>query len=301
MGYLNSRALTNPGVFANYFYLNEIAPALMIDAVLGVSCDGVGSKLNRYVEHGNLYSSAFDLVAMGDDLSCEYITPLIFSNYLSLSNPIIWHARQMGTGLGDALKEAAVFNGGGEIAFLPDQLRENCLDWAGFSIGIEADTQKHKSYIERRASLEEGLLICGIPDSSLGSNGFTLISDLFLRDDFIWPSRIYTPEMLLTRDYANFFAHITGGGYKNIERILNPSIDAAVELREIPGIFKYIQDNCEFSDKIMFENYHMGYRLVIGTDNVGEIKKIFPDACLFGELKKGKGNVIVNEVILDEY
>ena len=299
--YLHSHAIGNDGVFANYFYLNEIAPHLKINAVLGVSSDGVGSKLNRYVEHGNLYSAAFDLIAMGDDLSCEYINPLVFSNYLGLNNPIICHARQMGAGLGDALKEDFIFNGGGETAFLPDQLKENCLDWVGFVVGIENDIERHKSYIERRDSLENGLLIYGIPDESLGSNGFTLIKELPLRDEFIWPSRIYTPKILLARDYSNFFAHITGGGYRNIGRVLPSCLDAVVELNEIPDIFKYIQDSCGFSDKVMFENYHMGFRLVLGTENPDDIKRIFPDACLIGELTDGAGRVSVNDFVLDPY
>ncbi len=284
------------GIFAQWHYEDG--------KVIGHSCDGMGSKLIFHLKYGNLDDAAQDLAAMNlDDLSCEYIQPSKFWDTISIWNDDLGLRNRMIDSLGKTLERYNIVLMGGETASLPHQLREGKVLWDGIVYGSENDNGKHKFYMERRDSLEEGLFLHAVPDNdgSLGSNGFTFLQEVSYRKGFTIPCRVYTPQMLKARDYAWFFAHITGGGYRNIERILPSNLDAVIELRNIPDVFKHIQDKIGFTDKKMFETYHHGSRLIMGDKNVDKIMEVFEDAFLIGELKKGDGSVFVNGIKLDPY
>lgn len=287
--------LKSEGIFGQYYYED--------DKVVGHSADGIGSKLIFHLKYGNLRDASVDLAAMNlDDLSCEYIRPSHFWDTISISERNDESVKNMVCCLDNVLSAYNVELRGGETAVLPHQLKEGSVIWDGYVYGSD-DAERHKFYMSRRDSLEDGLILCGVPDNkgSLGSNGFTFLHDIPFRDEFIVPCRIYTPQMLKARDDSWFFAHITGGGYKNIERILPDNLDAIIELRNIPEIFKYVQGKTEFPDKKMFETYHMGSRLIVGTKNAGNLMKIFGNAFVVGELRKGNWNVIINGIKLDHY
>ncbi|MBI2508257.1 hypothetical protein HYV89_04870 [Candidatus Woesearchaeota archaeon] len=284
------------GIFGQYHYEKE--------GVVGHSCDGTGSKIVFDLKHGNLHDSARNLVAMNlDDLSCEYIRPSHFWDTILMGKMNEGLKNRMISSLSCVLNAYNVTLMGGETAILPYQLKEGSVIWDGYVYGKEEDIKRHNFFIDRRTSLEKGLLLCAIPDNkgSLGSNGFTFLHDIPFRNEFIAPCRIYTPQILMARDDSWFFAHITGGGYKNIERILPENLDAIIELRSIPEIFRYVQDKAGFSDKEMFETYHMGSRLIVGTKNAGKLMEIFGNAFVVGELRKGNGRVFVNRIGLDPY
>ncbi len=288
--------LESEGIFAQYHYEK--------DRVIGHSSDGIGSKLIFHLKYGKLEDAAQDLVAMNlDDLSCEYILPSRFWDTICMWNDDLRLRDEMVDSLRKALKLYDVVLMGGETASLPHQLKEGSVIWDGMVYGSEYDIGRHRFFIDRRGSIDKGLLLYAVPDNgeSFGSNGFTFLHSISYRKEFTVPCRVYTPQMLEARDDAWFFAHITGGGYRNLERILPDNLDAAVELRNIPDIFKNVQDKIGFSDKKMFETYHMGSRLVIGTKNSGSIMRIFGDAFAIGELREGDGKVFVNGVKLDHY
>ena len=288
--------MNNQGIFAQYHYEKE--------RVVGHSCDGTGSKIVFDLKHGNVYDAARNLAAMNlDDLSCEYIKPSHFWDTILMWKMDECLRNRMISSLGWVLNAYGVTLMGGETAGLPHQLKEGSVIWDGYVYGKEDNLDEHAFYITRRNSLESRLILCAIPDNkgSLGSNGFTFLHDIPFRNELIASCRIYTPQMLKAREDSWFFAHITGGGYKNIERILPENLDAIIELRSIPEIFRYVQDKTGFSDKEMFETYHMGSRLIVGTKNAGKLMEIFGNAFVVGELRKGKGNVFVNKIELDHY
>lgn len=283
------------GIFAQYHYEDG--------RVVGHSSDGTGSKLIFDLRYGNLDNAARNLVAMNlDDLACEYIKPSHFWDSIAMTKENGKLKEDMILCLRRVLSMYDVELAGGETAILPYQLSEGSVIWDGYIYGSD-DGERHRFYMGRRRSLEEGLTLCAIPDEGggLGSNGFTFLHSFPFRDEFVVPCRIYTSQMLCARDDVWFFAHITGGGYKNVGRVLPRNLDAIIELKHFPDIFKYIQDRIGFSDKKMFEIYHMGNRLVVGTKNVRKVINIFENAFVIGELKKGDGKVMVNGIKLNPY
>ena len=122
-----------PGIFAKYFYLENIA--------IGLTCDGVGSKILCYQKKGNFYGIAWDLVAMNvNDLASEFIRPQLLIDYLAFNKPSSKITKEIGKDLKKACEFTGIKLAGGEIASLPDQMKNGTFDWAAVAMGVEKKT-----------------------------------------------------------------------------------------------------------------------------------------------------------------
>ena len=305
------------GIFAKYDYKYGKA--------LGFSSDGIGSKILCYQAMGDFSNIGYDLVAMNvNDLACEFIPPLYFVNCLSTNKPDPELSKELGKSLKRACELAKVIPAGGEFASLPDQIKEDTFDWIGFVFGME-DEDKHRTYIKKRNNLEPGLNILGIKSSGIHSNGLTLArklyedgimdlddevpgSDKTLGEELTTPTKIYSPLMTKLRDDVEFFTHITGGGFKNLLRVLPPNLYARLEISEVDPIFELIQEKLNVPEREMYSVFNMGIGLVVGvkkenkekvTSKIEKEKEICLD---LGSLVKGERKVVINkEIILQKY
>lgn len=299
------------GIFAKYTYIEGLA--------LGISTDGVGSKLLAYQEDPQTLSRAgYDLGAMlFHDLGAEFIRPFLMTNYVAnhRSDPEI--GKLLGQGLGRALREVwGAYLAGGETAELPDQIKEGTFDWAGAVVGVEP-ARRHHEWISKREGISAGLTLIGIEgiDSETGlhtlqSNGFTLARRLpaEYRHHLRIPSVIVSDLMMDLRDdgAASFFVPITGGGYKNIERVLRgKQLDADVSLAGIPDVFRVIQGILAVPEKEMYEVFNMGNIVVVGTDSPGKVMDSIRERGRkgkeIGQLSAGTGQVRVNGIAVGTY
>lgn len=296
-----------PGIFAKYFYVE--------DKVIGVSTDGVGSKLICYQMKGNVKDAAYDLAAMNlNDLASERIPSALLVDSIAVHTPDEKIAKQLGEGLREVCEKYGIILAGGETASLPDQIREDRFDWVATVIGVD-DAKTHKKWIKRRENLEPGLEIVGIESSGIHSNGLTLARKLLekyspdervpgsnktLLEELTTPTCIYSNFMMEICDSAWAFIPITGGGFTNVNRILkdrNANLDAEINIEEkdVLPIFKFIQQELEVSDEEMFKVFNMGYGLLVITDEAKEIRKKSPwKAKTIGEIEKGSGKVVIN-------
>jgi len=305
------------GIFAKYDYKYGKA--------LGFSSDGIGSKILCYQAVRDFSKVGYDLVAMNvNDLACEFIPPLYFVNCLSTNKPDSELSRKLGKSLNKACEKAKVIPAGGEFASLPDQIKEDAFDWVGFVFGME-DEDKHRTYIKKRNNLESDLILLGIKSSGIHSNGLTLArrlyedgimnlydevpeSDKTLGEELTTPTKIYSPLMTELRDDVEFFAHITGGGFKNLIRVLPSNLYAKLKISEVDPIFKLIQEKLNVPEVEMYSVFNMGIGLVVGVkkeDKEEVISKIEKEneICLdLGSLEKGERKVVINdEIILQNY
>jgi len=310
--YLTSDIRQLPGIFAKYFYT---------DKVIGISTDGVGSKILCYLMKGDVSDAAYDLLAMNlNDLAAEFIRPAAFTDYVALHKTDKKLAKQLGEGLKKAAEECGIHIAGGETASLPDQIKEDTFDWAGTAIGIEKKA-RHRRWIKRRKTLEKGLPVVGVEGYdkkrdgyTIQANGLSLARRLFekhdpdekltnrtLIEELTAPSLVLSPLMvdLTYKDLVYFFAPITGGGYTNMARVLPESINAEMEFKMKPNtIFQVIQNDFGVSDDEMYTVFNMGHVMAIGTDKPGDVIDVIRKEGLrareIGELKEGSGEVIVN-------
>ncbi len=129
-----------------------------------------------------------------------------------------------------------------------------------------------------------GDTIIGVASSGPHSNGFSLIRNVVrklslkkryppldrpLGEALLQPTTLYVrPVLNLLRRYAiRGIAHITGGGFDNIPRILTPSLSAVVDRAtwSPPPLFGLLQRWGKISDREMFRVFNMGIGLVLVT------------------------------------
>src|SRR2546427_1193943 len=181
-----------------------------------------------------------DCVAMNvNDMICVGAEPIAFVDYVTVERYDREVARQIGVGLNRGAEMANVSIIGGEIAVVPELVRE--FDLAGTCFGAV-----RKSKIVDGRAIRPGDLIVGLPSHGIHANGLTLARRV-LRDasltvfdkvggtgrpwgeELLDPTAIYVRPVLraLRRAKVHGMAHITGGGLRNLIR-LKPKLEFRV-------------------------------------------------------------------------
>ncbi|MHA2425800.1 MAG: phosphoribosylformylglycinamidine cyclo-ligase [Candidatus Thorarchaeota archaeon] len=250
------------------------------DLCIGLSTDGVGSKILIAEMAGKYDTIGIDCVAMNvNDLICIGTIPVGFVDYLASEKPLPASILdEIGQGLLEGCRQSGIPILGGETAILPDMIKGAKgpgLDLAGTAAGIA-----HPNELIDGSRIQEGDVIIGIASNGIHSNGFTLARKVILSKYSIedrLPDGVSVAEELLrpTKIYVNHFkalkdakidvrgiAHITGSGFKKILR-LGPFKFTLDYIPEPPSIFKEIQKtgNVEWSE--MFATFNNGVGLVI--------------------------------------
>lgn len=192
------------------------------EPLLVSSTDGVGTKVSLAVHFQDFTTVGQDLVAMCvNDLLCCGATPLFFLDYYATGKLVLSEAQQFLMGLRKACEEAQVALIGGETAEMPGVYHGGDFDCAGFSVGV-VDRAKVLGAQRVRA----GDLVLGISSSGFHSNGFSLLRKVFAKDLGDWrrqlmvPTALYSSLAMAIFDKVAALAHITGGGIRNVLRVL---------------------------------------------------------------------------------
>jgi len=248
------------------------------DYSLALTTDGVGSKvliaqaLGRYEEVG------IDCVAMNvNDLICVGAEPIAMVDYIAMQNMDLNIAKEIAWGLAKGAKEANIAIIGGETASMPDVIRgvgDRGFDLAGTALGV---VKKDKIITGKK--ITPGDVVLGISSSGLHSNGLSLARKILPQNmwlNLITPTRIYVKEILdiISRYDVNGLAHITGGGFLNLNRLTECGF-ILDSLPSTPVIFKRIQELGGVSDDEMFRTFNMGigFCVVVNEADAIEIEK----------------------------
>lgn len=225
--------------------------------------DGVGTKLDLAIKTGNYDTIGIDLVAMSvNDLLTHGVCPKFFLDYIAIDS-IDDRVKDIIKGIYKGCEIAKCKLIGGETAEMPGIYRYGKFDLAGFAVGIVED------YFEN--SIKNGDLIYGIASNGIHSNGYTLVRKL-LKDskydilELLKPTRIYMEVLDIIKKYKGVLsgiAHITGGGFNNVRRILPEGFDIILNDWELPDIFKWIQKRSGMSYLDMLETYNCGYGMIL--------------------------------------
>ncbi len=213
---------------------------------LGISSDGIGTKIEIAERVGKYDTIGFDLVAMvADDLAANGIETVNLSNILDVDflDPQI--VDELMRGLHDAAKFAKITVSGGEIAELGTRINgygeRMHFNWCSTGIGI---LPSDVSPIDGK-NIQPGDKVVILRSRGFRSNGFSLLRKIMWEnfgeewhnekydEDNTWgeillsPSLIYTPliaDLLRNGIVLKGVAHITGGGIvDNFKRVLKSS------------------------------------------------------------------------------
>ncbi len=238
------------------------------DSYLGVTTDGVGTKLLVAQALGDYSTIGIDCVAMNaNDLVAAGVQPLGFVDYLAVEVPDESVATEIGEGLAAGAERAGVALLGGETAVMPEVIRD--LDLAGTCVGI-ADREELFD-----ADARPGDALVGWPSSGIHSNGLTLAREAVTREHdytdpfppdpdrtigeaLLEPTRIYADLLEPMRDHGvRAAAHVTGGGWTNLQRMGDRRYVVEDPLPAQP-VFEFVRECGDVSDREMHRTFNMG-------------------------------------------
>lgn len=282
--------------------------------VLGAATDGVGTKLDIAITMKSHRTIGIDLVAMVvNDLAVYGIEPLFFLDYLASSKIQPEVFSKIMKGIVEGCKQADCALVGGETAEMPGFYPEDKYDLAGFAVGICS-----KDELITGKNISPGDIVIGFASSGLHSNGFSLIRKIIsdkglnLSSDFegqtlgrtlLTPTIIYSPLVreLKRKVGLKGLAHITGGGFSNISRILPAGAKAIINKNswQRPAIFHYIQEEGAIDEKEMFDVFNMGIGMaaVVDESQVEAAIKVAAKRKVatfkIGHIEKGNKEVVI--------
>lgn len=256
--------------------------------IIGISSDGIGTKID-VAERTNVYDTlGFDLLAMvADDLAAGGFVPTNISNIIDVDfpNPVI--VEQLMEGLRRACGEANTAISGGEIAEIGRRVGGYGggmhFNWGATAIGI---LHPALSTPIEGAALRPGDLVLALQSRGLRSNGFSLARRILeehhgpswhelvwegatLGERLLTPSKIYAPAITGLLDAGilpHAVIHVTGGGVPdNLMRVLSP-LKLGAELTELwppHPIMDYLRTLGDISGQTAYRQWNMGNGMLV--------------------------------------
>lgn len=259
--------------------------------------DGVGTKLKVAFEVGRHSTVGIDLVAMCvNDIARRGGEPLVFLPYFATSNLNPDMAEQVAAGVAEGCRQANCSIIGGETAELPGFYQPGEYDLAGAAFGVV-----EKSKVITGENIQAGDVILGLASSGLHSNGYSLARKVLLaeypleahitrlgttlEEALLTPTRIYVKSILAAIAAGatlNGLAHITGGGFRKLVKIVPAGFQAEIDFSAWPRpeIFGLIQDTGEVAEAEMRQTFNLGigFAAVVPASEADNIKKLLENS-----------------------
>ncbi|MEY3901980.1 MAG: hypothetical protein RL189_1286 [Pseudomonadota bacterium] len=246
-----------------------------------VGCtDGVGTKIELSLQMDRLEDLGQDLVAMSvNDLVVCGARPLFFLDYFACGKLDVQQAHRVISGIQKACLASGCVLLGGETAEMPGFYQPPKFDIAGFAVG-----EVHRSALIDGRAVNVGDLMIGLPSTGFHANGFSLVRKIVqeqklkldekydilqgqsLGEALTHPTALYPKavQKILSRAQIKAMAHITGGGLRNIQRVLPEGLTHRVDRSAIPcpPVIRLIAQHGQISEDEAFTVWNMGLGFV---------------------------------------
>ncbi len=256
---------------------------------IGISSDGIGTKIELAERTGIYHTLGFDLIAMvADDLAANGMETVNLSNILDvdfLDDRVI---DQLMQGLYEAAKFARITVTGGEIAELGNRIggwgSGMHFNWGATGVAIlPAGTQ----VIDGR-NIRSGDVLISLKSRGFRSNGFSLLRKIMQEnfgdawhrkkydDSVSWGEKLLTPSLIYTPFVIDLIkahkiplhgiAHITGGGIAdNLRRVLKVAgLGARLNsLFEPLEVMRRVQELGSVSEEKAYQLWNMGNGMIL--------------------------------------
>ncbi len=265
----HGRAIDLPGHYAGLIRIGR--------ETIAVTTDTVGTKGLLAAEVGAWEGVGEDIVGVNvNDLASVGARPCALVDTLSVASPDPDVFEQIGRGLSRGLRTSGMTLLGGETAVVPELVHG--YDLGGTAIGFFPRGRRPVT----GAALRPGDVLIGIPSSGVHANGFTLVRRILKERridlttprpggrapiglELLEPTRIYSPlsEALAGRPEIQGFAHLSGGGVRNLARLNDRVAFVLDRWPEIPGVFGWLQELGGVAPIEMFQTFNMGIGFVV--------------------------------------
>jgi phosphoribosylformylglycinamidine cyclo-ligase len=298
----HGRPLDAPGHFAGLVRIGR--------ETLAITTDTVGTKVRLAAEVGRWEEVGEDLVGANvNDLAAVGARPAGLVDTILCDRPDPDAFRGIGRGIDRGLRAAECALLGGETAVVPSIV--DGIDLGATALGFFPRGRAPVTGERIRV----GDVVVGIPSNGVHANGFTLVrrvladsstnvreprpgSRVPLAEELLRPTRIYSraADALASRSSTHGFAHLTGGGVRNLVRLRSGVAFVLDRWPEPPPIFAFLQRQGGISDEEMFQTFNMGigFALVTAPHRFAETRRALaragaPDAIPIGRVERGEG------------
>ena len=281
---------------------------------LTLHVDGVGTKTIVLEKLGRLSVAGWDCVIMNtNDVACDNYRPVALVDYIALPSSNERLFRDVVQGVAEAAKRLGIAVLGGETAILPGLA--NGVDVVCTVLGVR----------ERRVEnmAQPGDVLYGLPSNGLHANGYSLVRKIVeerlggdyravvrgvnLAEELSRPVADYTGFLLdaWEKELIKAAAHITGGAYTKLLRILPPGARAILELPKAPRIFELLLEEGVPVDEA-YRVFNMGFGLIVAApgSNEDELKRLAEKhgytLVRLGVVERGERSVVIHTPYSDE-
>jgi phosphoribosylformylglycinamidine cyclo-ligase len=298
----HGRLLDLPGHYAGLVRIGR--------ETIAVTTDTVGTKTLLAEQVGSWEEVGEDLVAVNaNDLAAIGARPSVLVDCISSSQPSPEVFDAIGRGLDRGLRAAGMALIGGETAVVPEVVRG--YDLGGTAVGFFPRGRRPVT----GSGITPGDVVIGVPSSGVHANGFTLVRRLLSAGaidlgrprpggngavglELLRASRIYTnvSEALAGRPETQAFAHISGGGVRNLVR-LHPKVAFVLDRWPKPsGLFAWLGELGGIEAQELYQTFNMGIGFVVVSRPVHIAQTLrrlaragAPDATIVGRIERGRG------------
>ena len=284
------------------------------DEKIYMHVDGVGTKTLIAEKYGEYSVIGWDCIAMNvNDMVCEGVRPLAFMDYVAMPRSDERVFYEIMEGMYDAALRVRAPIIGGETAILPDLATG--IDVVCFAIGIQ-------EYSFRNTASTNDVVV-GLESNGIHANGYTLVRKILedklggypeaykgieLRRELTKPTRIYYDFALraLSEGLVSSLAHITGGAYTKLKRIISREQDIVLKMPRPPSIFTLLMDLGNVSAREMYRVFNMGVGFVatVRAENKYKVLSLAESlgykSMILGEVVPGEGRIILETIWGDE-
>jgi phosphoribosylformylglycinamidine cyclo-ligase len=277
------------------------------DGGLTLHMDGVGTKTLVLEKTGALWVAGWDCVAMNtNDLAVAGHRPLAVADYIAMPRPMVDAFREIVWGAARAAVESGAPLVAGETAILP-----------GLAVGVDVVCAAVGLREYKPSKAMPGDLLVGVESNGLHANGYSLArmvveerlgdydteyEGLHIGRELSKPTRIYVDLVMEAygAGLARAAAHLTGGGWSKIKRILPQGAAARLPPPQPLPVFEALMKLGEIPLEEMYRVFNMGVGLVFATppDRADELialaKRRGHHAWPLGRVEETKGHTHIH-------
>ncbi|GAB6147736.1 phosphoribosylformylglycinamidine cyclo-ligase [Stetteria hydrogenophila] len=270
--------------------------------------DGVGTKTLVLERLGRLWVAGWDCVAMNvNDLAVAGFKPLLMVDYVAMPRSDPEGFREVLRGVREAAVRSGVALVGGETAILPGLAGGYDVVCTVLGVAVEAGYE---------GKARPGDVLVGVESNGLHANGYSLARRVVeeklggydveyggvrIGEELARPTHIYSNLVLeaIRRGLASAAAHVTGGGFTKLARILRGDSYIEVEPPEPPAVFRVLQELGGIPVEEMYRVFNMGVGLVLAAEPgaAEELVKLAGShgfrAWVIGRVRRGSPRVVV--------